>query len=365
MRLNWFSPLPPAQTGVAEFTARILPALAERFDITLWTETNEYDREIARHAAVRLCAEQPAADCDPSAISVFNIGNNRAFHEKILKRCREHPGIVILHELDLPELRGRFSFKAARISPMQLALRRAIGAMVHSRAALEIAQKETRCPVRFHFLPYPASDIPPTRRQDRDGVARLIIFGFLDANRRLETVLRALQSYPRKGELRLDIYGELSKPLALRQLTEQLALTDIVTFHGFVSSEELDKALDRADLAINLRHPTMGEASGSQLKIWDHALPSLVTPTGSYVDLPPGTVGLVNVETEIADLHRHFDMLLSDPEFYRRMGEQGRAALISNHRPADYVDAMAALVDDAQRFISPARGEKIVQGARI
>jgi glycosyltransferase involved in cell wall biosynthesis len=365
MRLNWFSPLPPAQTGVAEFTARILPALAQRFDITLWTETKETDREIARHATVRPFAELPATDCDQGAISVFNIGNNRPFHEKILQLCRKRPGIVILHELDLPELRARFFFKAARMSPMQLALKRAIGAVVHSRAALEIVQKEARCPVRFHFLPYPASDRPPTRQKDRDGAARLIIFGFLDANRRLETVLRALQSYPKKRELRLDVYGELSKPLALRRLTEKLALTDIVTFHGFVPSAELDKALDQADLAINLRHPTMGEASGSQLKIWDHALPSLVTPTGSYLDLPPGTVGLVNVETEIADLHHHFDRLLCDPEFYRVMGEQGRAALISNHRPADYVDALAALVDDAQHLTSPARGEKTVRGARI
>ena len=363
MRLNWFSPLPPAQTGVAEFTVRILPALTQRFDVTLWTGTDEYDREIAQHAPVHPVSDF-RTERDPEAINAFNIGNDRAFHEKIFKLCREHSGIVILHDLDLPELRARFSFKALGMSPMQLALKRATGAMVHSHAAHEVVRAEAKCPVRLHSLPYPASGIAATRRQDRHDVQQLIIFGVLDANRRLETVLRALQSYPRKDKLRLDIYGKVSKPHTLQRLTEQLALTDIVTFHGFVSSDELDQALDRADLAINLRHPTMGEASGSQLKIWDHALPSLVTPTGSYVDLPAVAVGYVKLETEIADLHHHFDMLQRDPEFYRRMGEKGRAALIENHQPAEYVDSLATLAHEARSFAGAARGDKLVQGAR-
>ena len=58
---------------------------------------------------------------------------------------------------------------------------------------------------------------------------------------------------------------------------ELLGLRERVTFHGYVSEAELEAALDDADLAVNLRYPTMGEASGSQLRIWDHALPSLVT----------------------------------------------------------------------------------------
>ena len=34
------------------------------------------------------------------------------------------------------------------------------------------------------------------------------------------------------------------------------------------------------ELLINLRYPTMGEASLSQLRIWRHALPSMVTQVG-------------------------------------------------------------------------------------
>ena len=335
MRLNWFSPLPPAPTGVAEFTAGILPELAERFDLTLWTGTREHDLALEKQAAIRFFPDFRVNDQDPDVVNVFNIGNNRAFHERILQISRKHSGIIILHDLELPNLRARFFF-ARRVDPLQVALARAIGVMVHSRPALEMVKKKARCPVRLQPLPYRTSTTAPAKRQDRHKLVRLIIFGFLGTNRSVETVLRALQSYPRRSGLRLDIYGKVFKLQDFRRLVEKLELTDMVTFHGFVSSNELDEALDRADLAINLRHPTMGEASGSQLKIWDHALPSLVTPIGSYVDLPPGTVGYVNLETEIADLHRHFDALQNDPKLYCRMGEEGRAALLSNrigHRP--------------------------------
>ena len=52
----------------------------------------------------------------------------------------------------------------------------------------------------------------------------------------------------------------------------------LVKIHGYV--RDLDERLAEADLAVNLRYPSMGEASAAQLRIWDHALPSLVTERG-------------------------------------------------------------------------------------
>ena len=37
MHLNWFSPLPPARTDIANFTARVAALLAQRFSLTFWT----------------------------------------------------------------------------------------------------------------------------------------------------------------------------------------------------------------------------------------------------------------------------------------------------------------------------------------
>ena len=55
---------------------------------------------------------------------------------------------------------------------------------------------------------------------------------------------------------------------------ENLVSGNLVQLHGYTPEKELNKVLEKSHLAINLRYPTMGEASGSQLRIWYHALPS-------------------------------------------------------------------------------------------
>ncbi len=96
----------------------------------------------------------------------------------------------------------------------------------------------------------------------------------------------------------------------------------MVTLHGFVPAEDLEAALTSAHLAINLRFPTMGEASVSQLQIWDHALPSLVTRVGWYATLPQETVAFVRPEHEITDIQAHLHAFVDDPGRYAHMGRR-------------------------------------------
>ena len=86
----------------------------------------------------------------------------------------------------------------------------------------------------------------------------------------------------------------------MRQRIATLELKDTVKVHGYAPAADLDGALSTAGLAINLRYPTMGEASASQLRIWEHALPSLVTRVGWYASLPEDAVAHVRPENEVA-----------------------------------------------------------------
>ncbi len=109
-------------------------------------------------------------------------------------------------------------------------------------------------------------------------------------------------------------------------LIGELGLGRLVSVHGFVAeAAELDAALQRSHLALNLRDPTMGEASASQLRIWQHGLPSLVTDIGWYATLPASTVAKVRRESELADIQMHLAEFLRAPERYREMGQAGRA----------------------------------------
>jgi glycosyltransferase involved in cell wall biosynthesis len=360
MRLNWFSALPPAKTDVAGFTARIAPALAKQFDVTFWTDAASWERDLERLGKIRRYRSSQTVDVDPADSNVFNLGNDPRFHKQIYHLCRRWPGIIVLHDLDLGGLLRSVSrqdrqlrralrqrSKDRHLRPdLKFVLGNAQGVIVHTREAYNALHSDESSPVIFRSLPFPASELKQSRQTDSRLPKRLVMFGFFGANRRLESVLRALASYPAREELRLDIFGEIQKRRELDRLVGKLSLRDLVKVHGFVSEEELDDALAQTDLAINLRYPTMGEASGSQLRIWDQAVPSLVTRIGWYADLPLDTVAYVDTENEIFDLHAHFDGLRQNPEKYRQIGQRGRAALIAGHSPESYVKAIAELLGE-------------------
>ncbi|HXM74103.1 MAG TPA: glycosyltransferase [Chthoniobacterales bacterium] len=359
--MNWFSPLPPAKTDVAGFTARIAPALAEQFDVTFWTDAASWERDLERFGKIRRYRSSQTVDADPADSNVFNLGNDPRFHKQIYHLCRRWPGIVVLHDLDLGGLLRSVSrqdrqlrralrqrSKDRHLRPdLKLVLENAQGVIVHTREAYNALHSDESSPVIFRSLPFPASELKQSRQTDSRLPKRLVMFGFFGANRRLESVLRALGTYPNKNQFRLDVFGEIKKPRELERTIRKFSLRDLVKVHGFVSEEELDDALAQTDLAINLRYPTMGEASGSQLRIWNQAVPSLVTRIGWYADLPLDTVAYVDTENEIFDLHAHFDGLRHNPEQYRQIGQRGRAALIAGHSPESYVKAIAELAGDA------------------
>src|SRR5882672_433535 len=103
MKLNWFSPLPPAKTDIAHYTARVLPALARLAEITLWTDQRNWDKALEQHAEVRTYRIQrmPWAELNRADASFYQIGNNPLYHGAIWQVSRLHAGIVVLHDFSL------------------------------------------------------------------------------------------------------------------------------------------------------------------------------------------------------------------------------------------------------------------------
>jgi hypothetical protein len=163
-------------------------------------------------------------------------------------------------------------------------------------------------------------------------------------------LLQALNTLPDGDLFRLDIYGEVWDSAYVRTQIQTLGLQGVVKLHGFVPAEELDSALAAAHLAVNLRNPTMGESSFSQLQIWDHALPTLVSQVAWYAKLPESAVAFVRSEHEVLDIQRHLNAFIADPDCFSEMGEQGRRFLEEHHRPERYAEALIDFVADAQRF---------------
>jgi hypothetical protein len=99
-----------------------------------------------------------------------------------------------------------------------------------------------------------------------------------------------------------------------------------------------------------MRDPSMGEASGSQLHLWQYGLPSLVTRRAWYATLPEDTVGFVRPEHEIEDIQRHLTEFLRDPEHYRTLGRNGRRYVAENHSIESYAGALLEVAAHAPEF---------------
>ncbi|MFL6515092.1 MAG: glycosyltransferase, partial [Chthoniobacterales bacterium] len=210
--------------------------------------------------------------------------------------------------------------------------------------------RELNVPVAYvplFALPEPnvQSDSARSPEEPPNGCYRLVMFGFLNANRRLSSVLRALRDFPQKHRFHLDIYGIVEDARTIEQLIAAFGLTELVHMHGFVSEDQLIVALERSDMAINLRDPTMGEASASQLRIWQHGLPSLVTDVGWYATVPENIVAMVRPEAELEDIQHHLAEFLRDPGAYRTLGTNGRRYVEEHHTVDGYVRGLLEMVE--------------------
>lgn len=391
MKLNWFSPVPPTPSAIAFHNAAVLPALAKEAEITVWAHELKPAAELEEHARVRHYDPEhvPWADINAADATIYHMGNNPEYHAPIWKVNRRHPGIVIIHDLGMQhffgglvhknlglsgdEYREMMSFYhpnggaetadtflngyrtadeiSQHCSLMGAALENATAVAAHTLTGYELVRSCSNLPAAYiplFTLPgenIQAGETKPARERAKDEPYRIIIFGFLGPNRRLESVLQALNDFPLKSRFRLDVYGTLSNEARIQQMIDSLGLADIVRLHGFVPADELTVALSGSDLAINLRDPTMGEASASQLRIWQHGLPSLVSDTGWYATVSRSTVSVVRRRTEVEDIQMHLDRFLRSPGTYRQIGENGRRYVGAHHTVEAYVQGLIDLIE--------------------
>ena len=391
MKINWFCPLPPAKTSIADdYLAGILPSLSRQCELTLWTDQSNWDRKLEHVARVKHFDPYAVSwpELHQAEVTFYNIGNNHLFHASIWEVSRRHPGIVILHDLRVHNFfdslyRGQWrdtagylaqvkryygdeglraatefvhsgavniDFMTERYPLTPLALENCLAVLVHSQESFAAVEAMKQWPVAFAALP---RTLPPQRDEQPAYLKppyRLVMFGHMGRNRRLDAVLEALGTMPERDAFRLDIFGDIADGRNLRSRIRKLGLGQLVQLHGYTPEDELNEVLRTSHLAINLRYPTMGEASGSQLRIWYHALPSLVTDVGWYSTLSRDTVAHVRHEHEHDDLQSHLRAFLKDPEQFAQMGQRGFRLLREQHDPEKYVEVILELTAGASRF---------------
>ena len=347
MRLAFFTPLPPAKSGIADYSAAVLEHLHQYAEVEVFTE------------------KPRVFDSSKYDLSIYQLGNN-PFHTFAYEMAMEHPGAVVMHEANLHHLvadltirRGdwdgylkeveidggaealeyakRYVRTLERGPDYDLPMLRSL--LLRSRAAI-VHSDAVGTVLRAHGFTGPIGKIPHgawIEQTDRmtyraklglDERSPLIgIFGFLKPYKRIAESLRAFRRLIRLiPDARMILVGEAHAELPLRSMLPALGLSAHVRHIDFAPIQDFNGYLGASDIVLNLRFPTVGESSGTLLRALGMGKAVVVSDVGSFREYPDEICLKAPVDaSEEEHLFEYMNVLSSRPELARQLGERARA----------------------------------------
>lgn len=379
LRLAYFSPLPPARSGIADYSAELLPHLAARAEVTLFSDEPAGALPgLPRRPLDAFPAERRTHD-----LALYHMGNS-AHHAGLYRMLLRYPGVVVLHDYFLHHFiadrtLGRGSFPAytreigyalgAAAPPRLRDIRSgrapnplyelplnerlidsSLGLIVHSR---DVAERiwAARPDARVRVIPHL---VEPRRGRSRraelhlaEGVVLVAAIGQVTTAKQLPLALRAfarlLAFVP---EARFLIVGETLPEVDLDSVIAELDLGERVIRSGYVESfEAFNDWAATADIVLNLRYPTVGETSGAALRVMAAGRPLVVFEHGWYAEIPDEAALKLPPLDEEALLAGLLELALS-AERRSALGAAAAAYVTETCAPAAVADAYVGFLTD-------------------
>lgn len=343
MRVGFFSPLPPARTGVADYSAALLPALGRFGKIS-----------VGRHGDVDL----------------YHLGNNQA-HAAIYRAALARPGVVVLHDAVLQhfflgsltacEYIEEFTYNYGEWTRAQAErfwktrassgadpryfefpmLRRITGiskaVIVHNPAAGRAVRRHTpeACVVEIPHLWQPPPALPDGARSKLGippGAFLFGVFGFLRESKRILTILRAFEQVRRaRGNAFLLLAGDFVSSDLERGVQPWLSSPGVLR-SPYAPEREFWSLVSAVDACINLRYPAAGETSGITLRLMGAGKATLVTASEETGRFPDTACIRIDPGPAEQSMLAHYMMWFTDcPQAALEIGGHGAGYVRSVH----------------------------------
>jgi glycosyltransferase involved in cell wall biosynthesis len=348
--VGFFAPLPPARTGVADYSAALLT-------------------ELRRHGRVDIA---PAH----SDVALYQLGNN-GMHAAIYRQALQRPGVVVLHDAVLHHfLLGQLnddayveefvynygewsrglahelwrSRAASGADPryfeygmLRRATQNALAVVVHNPAAADAVLRHTseaRVVEIPHLFQPPAALLTPAEveryRQDLGipPTAFLFgVFGFLRESKRLMPVLQAFGEVRReRPHACLLVAGQFASADLERAVEPVLRAPGIVRL-PYLKEREFWMAASAVDACINLRDPGAGESSGIAIRLMGIGKPVFISDGPEGARFPEDAcIRIARGAAEHDSLRQHMILLTSIAEVARAIGLRGADHIREHHR---------------------------------
>jgi glycosyltransferase involved in cell wall biosynthesis len=364
VKVTYYSPLPPERSGIADYSAMLLPELKNRVDVDVVRRGRRWARR-ARSGDVAL----------------YHVGNDPEHHSWIVEELRRRPGVVVLHDFVLHHLIAGMTVGRRDANGYLDAMQReagavgrmlahgvidgllpalwerrahefpltgeilssATGVIVHSRY-VERRVRDQGYAGRVWRIPLAAWPMP--REVSDAGLPgdRLVVasFGHLNPAKRVPQLLEGFALLrQRVPEALLVLVGSFAPGV-------RLDVPDGALHYDYVPEERLWSLLAATDVCVSLRFPTMGETSGIAVRALEAGRPQVVSDVGWFSELPDDVALKVPVGgDEVETLTAHLERLARDPELRARMGAAARGLAKGEHDVGRVADAYAEVLEEA------------------
>lgn len=374
LRLAYVSPLPPEASGIADYSAELLPELAKYYAINVVVPP-------AQAAVVQLKTRVPVRTTTWFAQNahrfdriLYQFGNS-PFHLHMFDLLWRYPGTVVLHDSCLGALshwrslhagtepdyarrlygghgyrallddqqRGR-DYTIGAYSSNTEVFESAIGVLVHSDYAIANAR-------RFHGdhaaswmrrIPFPKAPHRANRKAARkhlylpDDAFVVCSFGMLAPTKLNHCLLEAWLSstLARRADCRLVFVGENhggDYGQALVRRIEQAQARSLISITGFAEDNAYQAWLAAADVAVQLRTESRGETSAAVFDCMAHALPLIVNAHATFAELPDDALVKLPDHFEERALADALERLAGSPTLRQALAERALHEVTEHH----------------------------------
>lgn len=394
--LAFVSPMPPQPTGIACYSAELLPYLAVYFDITVVVDQPTVALSITESFKV-IDAATFSQQTEQYEFTLYQIGNS-LYHAYQFTLLRSYPGTVVLHDYYLFD--AVWWLQESNLLPAALPKRLYADHGYPALVALEHADKNSRGPEYYpvnglvtdlaggiiyhseharslasrwckgnleptYIIPH-LRELPPW--PDKQSARHALE---LDAN---TTVVASFGGINPKKLTHKLIETFLESELATRNVKLVLVgaqhggdygseLTRYIKQHksghavlitGYADREAYTRWLAAADLAVQLRTQSRGETSGAIFDAMAYGLPVIANAHGSSAELPKQALQLLPDTFTGEQLLDAIRALINSPDSRQALSRLGRDYVDQTLNPAhiakQYAQAIAHAPAHSMRY---------------
>ena len=399
MKYSVFTPLPPANSGIADYSKTLLNELYKRgLKIEAFTPKP--------YSAQSFPIRSPK-EFKPSGRTLFQVGNSE-YHNFLYPYLFKNPDILVLHDLAIHHSRLRsylhsedvtsyrndlgnsdkrsraqvklseyreevveaYPTNGAAIAEIALhagggrllydyplyehLVRKSSLTLVHNTTAkLEITERCPKARVRRirMGIPMPKQALSREEACKSLGISPegyiLASFGLVTPEKRISMVLQALTRLRAQGiNVRYLVVGATVDHYDAQAEAISLGVENAVQFTGRVSADHFWRYACAADICLNLRYPSAGETSATLLHLLACGRPVMVTEQLHSEDFPQKVVARTQLEGDADGLYCDLmDLLLNFP-LRRELSENAHQFISCEHTVDvmvnDYLEALSS-----------------------